>query len=449
MANEHIYTVSEITRYIKSMIDQEPSLQNFWLRGEISNFKHHKASGHMYFSVKDEKAKIQAVMFYGYNRYLSFEPKDGMKVLIRGNVSVYEISGVYQLYAYEMLPDGIGSLFLAYEQLKEKLAEEGLFREEHKKPIPSFATRIGIVTSPTGAAIRDIVTTIKRRFPIAKISLFPVLVQGEGAANSIVRAIRYANQLNRFDVLIVGRGGGSIEELWAFNEEEVARAVYASNIPIISAVGHETDFTICDFVADLRAATPTAAAELSVPDRRELINQIQHEKRRLIRSMQEMLNQKKGELARLKKSYAFRYPEQLLRQKKQELDYYFEQIEKEMKRIVAINREKLENLSSNLKRNHPQHLIEKNEEKLENIRQMLIRNFKDRLKEKQFQFHQLVTKLDLLSPLKMMDRGYSLSFTKDNRLIKSIHDVKLGESLRVDVQDGRLYCTVDEKSERS
>lgn len=445
MANEQIYTVSEVTRLVKTLLEKEQDLQNFWLRGEISNFKLHRSSGHMYFTVKDSKSKIQAVMFQGYNRHLTFQPEDGMKVLIRGSVSVYEASGQYQLYCYEMQPDGIGSLFLAYEQLKERLAKEGLFADEHKKDIPKFATRIAIVTSPTGAAIRDIVTTIRRRFPIASISLFPALVQGEAAAPSIAKAIRYANELDRFDVLIVGRGGGSIEELWAFNEEEVARAIYASKIPVISAVGHETDFTICDFVSDLRAATPTAAAELCVPDRIELLNQIEMMKMRLIRTMQSHLQQQKDLLARYKKSYAFRYPEQLLRQKEQELDQRTDELLRGMERIIERNRHQLQIVTNDLQKHHPEKLVITSREQLRNQTDRLMRTFQNYKKEKEYQFQNLLTKLEALSPLKIMDRGYSLSFNESKQLIKSVDDVAIGEKITVDLQDGTLKCTVNEK----
>lgn len=445
METVQIFTVSEVTRRIKSLIDQEKDLQNFWVRGEISNFKLHRSSGHMYFTVKDSKAKINAVMFQGYNRHLTFLPEDGMKVLIRGSVSVYEVNGQYQLYCYEMEPDGIGSLYLAYEQLKARLEKEGLFSEEHKKDIPKFATRIGIVTSPTGAVIRDIVTTIKRRFPIASISLIPALVQGEEAAQSIARAISYANKLDRFDVLIVGRGGGSIEELWAFNEEIVARAVYASKIPVISAVGHETDFTICDFVSDVRAATPTAAAELSVPDKMDLLNQIQAWKLRATRAINSKIEQNKADLARYSKSYAFRYPEQLFQQKAQELDQRVDDLIKALKRIIEGNQHKLEIATNDLHKHHPNQLVEASRKQLETKVTLLKNTFTNYKKEKDFQFQNLLTKLQALSPLKIMERGYSLSYNKENHLIKSVADVSIGENMTVELQDGSLHCTVDEK----
>lgn len=445
MASEHIYTVSEITRHIKGLLDRDNTLQSFWVRAEISNFKLHKSSGHMYFTIKDARSKMNAVMFQGYNRHLSFEPKDGMKVLIRGNVSVYEVSGQYQLYSIEMQPDGLGSLFLAFEQLKERLSLEGLFREDIKKPLPKYAKEICIITSQTGAAIRDIVTTIKRRYPIAKISLIPALVQGTGAASSIARSIAFANQFDKFDVIIVGRGGGSIEELWAFNEEVVARAVHESRIPVISAVGHETDFTICDFVADVRAATPTAAAELAVPDQFELKRNISQLQSRLTRAIKERVTYNKEILQRLDRSYAFRYPEQLLRQKEQELDQLIEVMQKEMKRVLFVQKEKVQVLSKNLERMHPRNLLQNEKEKLEAFDQLLQRNFKDRMKEKEYSYHTLLTKLEMLSPLKMMDRGYNLTFSKEKNLIKSIEDVDQGDRLSIQLKDGELDCEVVEK----
>lgn len=263
-AERQVYSIKELNRYIRMKLDSDNLLSDVWIRGEISNFTHH-GSGHMYFTLKDESSRIKAIMFASHNQRLPFIPKEGARVIARGNVTVYERDGQYQFYATHMQPDGIGSLYLAYEQLKSKLEKEGLFAEVRKRSLPRFPKCIGVITSPTGAAVRDIVITLQRRFPQVAIVIYPVLVQGKGAAPSIVKAIGALNAMGEADVLIVGRGGGSLEELWAFNEEEVARAISASRIPVISAVGHETDFTIADFAADLRAATPTAAAELAVP----------------------------------------------------------------------------------------------------------------------------------------------------------------------------------------
>ncbi|MGO4375308.1 exodeoxyribonuclease VII large subunit, partial [Paenibacillus sp. MCAF20] len=265
MANQpRVYSVKELNRYIRMKMDSDTLLSDVWLRGEISNFTHH-SSGHMYFTLKDSDSRLKSVMFASHNQRLPFIPREGSKVLARGNVSVYERDGNYQFYVTAMQPDGIGSLYLAYEQLKAKLEGEGLFAESRKRALPFLPRAIGVITSPTGAAVRDIITTLERRFPSIPVYIYPVLVQGTQAAPSIVKAIEAMNRFGETDVLIIGRGGGSLEELWAFNEESVARSIASSRIPVISAVGHETDFTIADFVADLRAATPTAAAELAVP----------------------------------------------------------------------------------------------------------------------------------------------------------------------------------------
>ena len=269
MQNEYL-TVSQLTKYIKYKIDNDINLQEVYLKGEISNFKAH-TRGHFYFTIKDEGSRINAVMFASSARSVKFTPEDGMKILVKGKISVYEATGGYQIYVNEMTEDGVGNLYVAFEQLKKKLANEGLFLESHKKKIPRIPERVGVITASTGAAIRDIISTINRRFPLVEVILFPALVQGENAKEDIVRQIKKAEKYN-LDVLIVGRGGGSIEDLWAFNEEIVARAIYDCSIPVISAVGHEIDFTIADFVADLRAPTPTGAAELAVPNRTDVIN---------------------------------------------------------------------------------------------------------------------------------------------------------------------------------
>jgi exodeoxyribonuclease VII large subunit len=269
-----VLTVTQLNRYLKSIFDGDAHLANVFLTGEISNFTDHYRSGHLYFSLKDDRSVIRAVMFAQQARRLKFRPGDGMRVIARGRVSVYEQSGQYQLYVQDMQPDGLGALNLAFEQLKKKLAAEGLFDPKRKKSLPKFPQSVGVVTSPTGAAVQDIRQILGRRYPLAQVVLCPVLVQGEGAAEQIAEAIRRFNRLRCADVLIVGRGGGSIEDLWAFNEEIVARAVAESEIPVISAVGHETDYTICDFAADLRAPTPSAAAELAVPDIRELLSAV-------------------------------------------------------------------------------------------------------------------------------------------------------------------------------
>ncbi|MEB1806540.1 MAG: exodeoxyribonuclease VII large subunit [Bacillaceae bacterium] len=447
MSRENILSVTEVTRYIKRQFETDDVLQNVWIRGELSNFKHHNR-GHMYFTIKDEQARMQAVMFAGNNRFLKFKPEDGMKVLIRGEITVYEAYGQYQMYAREMQPDGVGSLYMAYEQLKEKLEIEGLFSPHLKKSLPNYAMRIAVATSPTGAAIRDIITTIKRRFPIANITILPVLVQGEGAAPSIVKAIRQANAVNMFDVLIIGRGGGSIEELWAFNEEAVARAIYESKVPIISAVGHETDFTIADFVADIRAATPTAAAELAVPELKELVKAIDLQKLRLSRALMEKVEREKQRLNRLQKSYAFRYPQQLVHQKEQELDRLYDRLERETRRLIDKRSEQINQLTKDIMRNHPKAKLAEAKQQSLFLRDQLLRNMKWLLKEKQNQFHNKVQTLEVLSPLRMMERGYSLAFNENNELVKSVSDVSIDDAVQIRVMDGTVKCQVlDTKKE--
>lgn len=440
MEHDRYLTITMLTRYIKRQFDRDPFLQDVWVRGEISNFKHH-TRGHMYFTLKDENARIQSVMFSSDNRRLNFLPEDGMKVLARGEVTVYEPYGQYQLYVKEMLPDGLGNLYLAFEALKKKLESEGLFSETAKKPIPKYPKKIGVVTSPTGAAVRDIFTTIKRRFPIAKITLFPVEVQGEFAAPSIAKAIKLANQLKKHDVLIVGRGGGSIEDLWPFNEEIVARAIYESEIPIISAVGHETDFTIADFVADVRASTPTAAAELAVPLLHEVMEKIYERRSRLIRAMANKLQFEKSRFERLQNAYAFRFPLQLIKQKNQDLDRLLERMKKAMTFIYSAKYEKWKTLDQQIMSKHPKRLLMQAKEKRELLTKRLIRETRQRFKEKQMEFQHQLSKLSALSPLNVMKRGYSLTL-KDGKIIHSIASVKVDDVIQVQLKDGQLDCRV-------
>jgi exodeoxyribonuclease VII large subunit len=434
-------TVTALTKYIKKKFDVDPHLQDIWIKGELSNVKIH-SRGHMYFTVKDEHAKIQAVMFAGFNRSLNFTPEDGMKVLLRGEITVYEPSGNYQIYVKEMQPDGIGNLYLAFEELKRKLEAEGLFAAEIKKPIPKYPKFVGVITSPTGAAIRDIITTIKRRYPVATVILIPALVQGIHAAPSIAKAIKTANELGYIDVLIVGRGGGSIEELWAFNEEIVAREIFRSQVPIISAVGHETDYTIADFVADLRAPTPTGAAELAVPHLTELLEKVTDKQTRLLRAMKTKLTNEKDRLNQIKKSYAFKYPKNLYVQKEQELDKMMERLEKQGKFVKERKREQWKNLSELLKRNHPLKQYQKAEERFKTIVKSLEKEMNQRLKEKQMAFQSIISKLDALSPLKIMERGYGLVYNQSQQLVKSVEQVQPGEFVTVNLKDGHLDCQI-------
>lgn len=440
MKEQRYLTVYALTKYIKRKFDVDPHLQDCYVKGEISNFKQH-SSGHMYFTLKDNKARLLAVMFASANRSMKFKVENGMQVLIRGDLSVYEGSGQYQIYIKEMKPDGVGELFLAYEQLKAKLASEGLFSTENKKVLPKYPKTVGVITSPTGAAIRDIVSTIKRRYPIANILLIPALVQGDHAAPSIVKAISYANKSN-IDVLIVGRGGGSIEELWAFNEESVARAIFASKIPIISSVGHETDFTIADFVADLRAPTPTAAAELAVPHIDELIERILNRDTRLLRSMKEKISSQKARLGRLDKSYAFRYPRKLYQQKLEQLDRQTEQLVRASKKMLEMKNNQAQTLHKRLTRNEPHKKITEANEAQLRLTKALNRAMQNLLSKKQTDFSHNLAKLEALSPLKVMERGFSIVFADDEKLVNKITQVSLDEDITVRLSDGRLKCKV-------
>jgi exodeoxyribonuclease VII large subunit len=446
MQEQKYLTVHALTKYIKRKFDVDPHLQNIFVKGEISNFKQH-SSGHMYFTLKDEKARILAVMFSSHTRSMKFLPENGMKVILRGEISVYEPSGQYQIYVKEMRPDGIGDLYLAYEQLKQKLEQEGLFNVANKQAIPMFPKKVGVITSPTGAAVRDILTTIKRRFPIAKILVFPALVQGEQAASSIVRAIEKANSMADIDVLIVGRGGGSIEELWAFNEEIVARAIYTSKIPIISAVGHETDFTISDFVADLRAPTPTGAAELAVPHIDELLERVLARQARLIRVMKEKIKFKKEHLNRLKKSYAFRYPERLYEQKLEQTDRLTERLIKGTARLSMLKENQLEVIMKRLQRNHPSYLLQQSEERYAHSQKELNRSMLQIFLKKQSDHDRIQSTLHALSPLRIMERGYSIAYVKEKELVKSTKQIKINDTVQIKLSDGTLMCRVEDVKE--
>lgn len=434
-------TVTALTKYIKRKFELDKHLTQVWLRGEISNFKHH-SRGHMYLTLKDNQARIQAVMFAGHNRSMKFQPENGMNVLVKGEVGVYEPQGQYQLYIQQMEPDGIGSLYLAFEQLKEKLAKEGLFDESSKKTLPAYPGHIAVVTSPTGAAVRDILITLQRRFPVAKISLLPVQVQGERSAESIVKAIETVNRLNKFDVMIVGRGGGSIEELWNFNEEKVARAIYASSVPVISAVGHETDFTISDFVADVRAATPTAAAELAVPSQTELKHRLHVMQKSMERLLTIQLRTSREKLVQFERSYAFRYPGQLLRQKEQELDRYMERLTRALQSSHRQNSEKLVSLQKRLDNQHPAKQMKQSLQTTGQLQLRLRTAIEKQYDHKRHLFTNQLDKLSILNPLDTMKRGYSITYTENNNVIKSVGQVKENENILVSLSDGTLNCKV-------
>ena len=415
-------TVTTLNKYLKNKFDTDPNIQTLCLKGEISNFKGH-TRGHLYFTLKDETSRINAVMFQSSANKLTFEPVDGMKVLVVGRVSVYEPNGGYQIYIQEMQQDGVGNLYLKFEELKKKLANEGLFLPEHKKSIPKFPTRIGIITAPTGAAIRDILSTIKRRFPSVETILFPSLVQGELAKDEIVKQIKCADEYN-LDVLIVGRGGGSIEDLWAFNEEIVARAIYEAKTPIISAVGHEIDFTISDFVADLRAPTPTGAAEMAVPNIVDVRNFIKQLDLRLNKNIQNILTLNNKKIENLKNTYVLSNPLASYEIKEQKLDNLYNDLNTKMKHILEINNRKFSIVKSNYTLNNPDSF----------------------LTQYNNTYELLLNKLNLLNPLNILSKGYSVVY-KDNKAIKDVKLIKKDDVINIRLHEGKINAKVESVEE--
>ncbi len=390
---ERIYSVSELTREIKQLL--EGSFPRLWVEGEISNFKRH-SSGHLYFTLKDEQAQINCAMWRFRAQSLLYRLEDGMKVLVQGDLQVYERGGTYQIIVQDVQPAGVGALQMAFEQLKKKLFAEGLFDEAHKKPIPQYPERVGVVTSPTGAAIRDIISVIRRRFPGTEILLYPVRVQGDGAAEEIAAAIRHFNEYGEVDVLIVGRGGGSLEDLWAFNEEVVARAIFASRIPIISAVGHEVDFSISDFVADRRAPTPSAAAEMVVKDRRELAGVLNYYREKLAGEITRKIHLHREQLQQYRRSYAFRRPEDLIYQKMQQLDELSRKISLAVGHHLTTRKQHLERLRSQLR---------------------------------------------ALSPNAVLQRGYSICY-KDGTVVRDVAQVQVLDIVQVKLARGQFLSQV-------
>lgn len=436
-------SVKDLTKYIKLKLEGDALLQDVWVRGEISNFTHH-SSGHMYFTLKDEGGRVKCVMFASHNQRLAFIPKEGARVIARGNISVYDRDGQYQYYVTMMQPDGIGSLFLAFEQLKKKLEQEGLFDERRKRPIPRFPQTVGLVTSPTGAAVRDIVTTLWRRYPSVRIVLYPALVQGKQAAASIAAAIGQMNRLAEADVLIVGRGGGSLEELWPFNEEIVARSIRASAIPVISAVGHETDFTIADFAADLRAATPTAAAELAVPHRIELHQQLDAYRRRLLAAVRGRAERERLRLARLRRSPYLLQPGRQLVQPAQRLDRLKEQLGYHMQSRLRSASAVLATAERALRGHNPRERARQAALAVERGRLALVRAAGRAVRDKRLALARRIGELDALSPLKVMQRGYSLVYDERAKLVKSVRGLAPGDSIAVRFGDGSAECVVQQ-----
>ncbi len=436
------WSVTELVTHLRQTIELDDWLQNVYLEGEITNFTHHR-SGHMYFALKDERAQIKAVMFERLNRSLSFTPKNGDRVIVKGRLSVFERDGQVQLYVHRMNQLGMGDLFVAFQQLKERLEIEGLFDQAHKKALPPFPKKIGVVTSPSGAVIRDIITTVERRYPIAQILLCPVAVQGETAATEISQAIQLFNELKEVDILIVGRGGGSLEELWAFNEEVVVRSIFHSQIPVISAVGHETDVTLSDFVADLRAPTPTAAAELAVPFLDELKEKVASLQQRLLNQQANLIKHKRERLLRWLQRPVFQQPGQRLEQYIQRLDYLQTDLIRLIEKKWTQGQQQLERLESRLVRHHPERRLSLEKERLGYAQKELIRSIKRLIEERRTKSQHLIQQLDALSPLQVMKRGYSLTYRlTEKELIKSVKQTKPGDLIRVRLADGQLKCQI-------
>lgn len=415
-------TISDLNRYIKAKFDMDTHLNRVYLKGEISNFKHH-TRGHFYFTLKDENSRIAAVMFASAAKNVAFEPEDGMKVLVSGRIALYEATGSYQIYVDSMELDGIGNLYLEFERLKKELAKEGLFNKEHKRPIPRFPKKIGIITAPTGAAIRDILSTIKRRYPICETILFPALVQGTGAKESIVKQLNKAQEYD-LDVIICGRGGGSIEDLWAFNEEIVARAIYNSKIPVISAVGHEIDFTIADYVADLRAPTPTGAAEMAVPNLVDLKSLIEQYKIRANEAVTNIIKKNRIKLESLQNSFVLKNPLSLYEIKEQKLDSYIDYLNQYMAN----------------KLNHAKLMYEKV------INNKILKSPQSMFDKKKHQYELLLKTIEVLNPMKLLSSGYSI-VKSNGKVIKNSHDVSLDDVVDIELSEGKLKCSVIGKDE--
>ena len=415
--NNNYITVGALTRYIKYKIDNDVNLREVFIKGEISNFKHH-TRGHFYFTIKDEESRISAIMFASSTQNINFKPVDGMKVLVKGRISVFEQTGNYQIYVTDMMEDGVGNLYALYEELKKKLQLEGLFDSKHKKPIPKIPSKIGVVTAPTGAAIKDIISTINRRFPLCEVILFPSLVQGKEAKEDIVRNIKLADSYN-LDVLIVGRGGGSIEDLWAFNEEIVARAIFDCSTPIISAVGHEIDFTIADFVADIRAATPTGAAELAVPDKNDLKRLINQMEVRISKNIINKISYNKAYLKRVMDSYILKSPMSIYEIKEQKLSNYIEKANTLILNQISSSKLKLDSIEKSYIFTNPNKIFE----------------------NKSNTYNHLIEKLDVLNPLNTLKRGYSITKLNGN-ILTDIKKVKKGDNININIQNGEIDATV-------
>lgn len=445
MDNKNYLTVSALVKYIKHKLETDTHLKQIYLRGEISNFVKH-SRGHLYFSLKDEESQVRAMMFSSAAVKLPFEPKEGDKVLVYGAIDLYVPSGQFSLQVWQMEPDGIGNLYLAYEKLKQELENKGYFKIEHKKAIPKYPQAIGIITSPTGAAIKDMIQTIKRRYPLAEVILYPALVQGEEAKHSISSQIIKANSDDLVDVLLVGRGGGSIEDLWAFNEIEVIEAIYNSNIPIISAVGHETDFTISDFVSDLRAPTPTGAAELATPDITVLQETITKYQRQLNNIIESYLMTTKTNLIHLENRLMNQNPEVKLIESVNKYNKTNYDLKRNFNLVINSKETSLNYLDKQIKSFNLTNLIYYKTRELINQVELLNFKYKTLLNFKKQQHQLLNSNLINQNPLKLMAQGYSLT-TKDNKKITSIDEVSIDDEIKTILKDGNIYSQVIKKEQ--
>lgn len=437
-----IFTVSRLNNTVKEILEE--CFTSIWVEGEISNFAA-PSSGHWYFSLKDANAQVRCAMFRGNQRRIGFSPKDGMQVLLKARVSLYPNRGEYQLIADHMEERGEGKLQRAYELLKKKLEAAGLFAEEHKKAFPLFPKSIGVITSPTGAAIRDILNVLKRRYPCAPVTIYPTLVQGDTAAPAIVKAIEIANRRKECDVIILARGGGSLEDLWPFNEEIVAQAIYQSDLPIISGIGHEVDFTIADFVADMRAPTPSAAAELATPDQAELLQNLQTQQQQLVRMMRTKLDSSKQHLTWVEKHLQQQHPKRRLAEQMQRLDFYEMTLTQLQNKLLVKLDARVKSLDARLLAKNPIQLIQRKLNQLQLNTQQLNSSMNTLISKKQTSLANAAATLDALSPLSTLQRGYAIALKQDATIIRDSANIKIGENIKIKLHQGELACRVENK----
>ncbi|WP_255387565.1 exodeoxyribonuclease VII large subunit [Listeria sp. ILCC792] len=445
MLQEKYLTVEALTKYIERKFEADPYLKQVFVKGEISNLKT-PASGHIYFTLKDEAAMLRSVMFAKSVAKLPFQPEDGMNVLVTGRVSIFNKAGRYQFYVDSMEPDGVGALYVQFEQLKAKLDKEGLFDAAHKKVLPSFPSKIAVVTSATGAAVRDILTTIHRRMPSVEVLIFPTLVQGETAARKIAENIARINARNDIDLMIIGRGGGSLEELWAFNEEIVVRSVFDSDVPIISAVGHETDFSLADFAADVRAATPTAAAELAVPHYQDLNERLLERKYRLTNLMRQTLERSEVNLRAKRERLLLRGPRKLLDEQTERLDYFSGRMQNAFSRVIWQQETRLTQFSNRLQLVSPERLVADAKRDTKELAGRLQVATTDIIKLKRYEFEKHISALELLSPLSLLKRGYGVTY-KTGKVVKEVRELSAGDEVKVVLSDGAFLANVTSKEE--